>query len=172
MFAVLLLSGVALTAAPVGAAPLADPVGRPVAAAASEGVARAAASAPASFKLKNLETGKCLEVWAGVWTGAAVYVTDCSGSPSQSWSQNGLQLQNAVQGICLDLYNWNNFDGAPVLVWECTGKPNQNWEFYGSQIRSLFSYRCLTVYPANTATGPLVVTANCTGKPNQSWAVV
>ncbi|MFI6228546.1 RICIN domain-containing protein [Micromonospora echinospora] len=171
VFTAVLLAGAALTASPVGANPLRSTAGESTDRAASEEVPQPAEST-SSYRIKNAETGKCLETWAGVWSGAAVFVADCSNSPSQIWVPSGNQLKNSVQGLCLDLYNWNNFDGAPVLVWTCTGAPNQYWNWYGNQIRSGFSFRCLTVYPTSPATGPLVVTANCTGAPNQTWTAV
>jgi hypothetical protein len=90
---------------------------------------------PNVYKLRNLSTGKCLDI-EGPWTtdGTTVHQWGCeeyAQYDSQQWAQivanGGYMFYNAFSQTCLDVREWATGDDASLQIWTCgdTSKANQ-----------------------------------------------
>jgi Ricin-type beta-trefoil lectin domain len=132
-----------------------------------------------AFELRNLATGKCLEV--ADWrtdSGAPVRQWTCHGGANQQWTANSNQLLvNTYSGKCLDVPGASTVWGAQVIQWDCgmfTKPANQLWFVPGVNSPSTgFVYSrlgmVLDVQGSNPADGTPVITWGSNGEANQSW---
>jgi hypothetical protein len=84
----------------------------------------------------NTSTNKCLDIDAN--NGSQLYVFDCDGTNSQSWTVtfdgSAFQLKNVAAGRCLDIPNGNLGNGIRPQMYDCaTGNNNQRFLIWASQ---------------------------------------
>jgi hypothetical protein len=78
--------------------------------------------------LGNSPSG-CLDDGAGN-NGSRVFLTTCTGSASQKWTDVSGKIVNVASGKCLDAdLGTIGEQGTIVQVWSCTGALNQVWTF-------------------------------------------
>ena len=76
----------------------------------------------------NSPTG-CLDDGTGV-NGSRVFLTTCTGSASQQWTDVSGEIVNVASGKCLDAdLGTIGAQGTIVQVWSCSGGLNQIWTF-------------------------------------------
>jgi hypothetical protein len=91
-----------------------------------------------AFMLKNVKSGKCLDMATDVPEGNGVRVQQytCNYQPNQlwwavpvatDWSKGWVELVNLKSWRCLDATGATYVDGAPLQVWGCGGGWNQRW---------------------------------------------
>ncbi|MFC8451589.1 RICIN domain-containing protein [Kitasatospora sp. NPDC057223] len=131
----------------------------------------------APFELRNLATGKCLEV--ADWrtdNGAPVRQWTCHGGANQLWFANSNNvLSNRNSSKCLDVPGASTVWGTQVIQWDCGLRSyNQRWSIPGvnnpsiSQLGSAVGL-VLDVPGSDPADGTPIVTWGANGGTNQSW---
>ncbi|WP_380283299.1 RICIN domain-containing protein [Kitasatospora purpeofusca] len=134
--------------------------------------------APIFFEVRNLATGKCLEV--ADWRtddGAPVRQWTCTGGSNQIWTPNGQQLRNVHSAECLDIPGASRVWGTQVIQWPCSTSPwatNQQWSFPFPGRYSLPGYfssldLVLDVPGGDPSDGVPVVTWGANEGANQKW---
>ncbi|MBK7164032.1 MAG: ricin-type beta-trefoil lectin domain protein [Candidatus Microthrix sp.] len=120
-------------------------------------------------RIRNIDTGNCLDVVGTVTQNQAYTGFPCSGGdrPNQSFVQlnNGAFASAASNAnLCIDA-GYSN--GAAVLPWACKNPvASHQWRVQGTQFQQVGSGRCAEFNPgSNTAQ---VQPCN---RPNQAWAV-
>jgi len=94
------------------------------------------------FRLKNKQSGKCLEV-QGTTNWDAVQINECGDSHFQYWKWKGIQhfhegewlrkfgrLENRASGKCLDVLGDHPVTGDRVALYECTSETVQTKQFW------------------------------------------
>lgn len=67
----------------------------------------------------------------GGGNGAQVYVANCNGSSSQTWTvRSDRTIRNDSSGRCLDVDAAGRNERTPVITYKCSGKSNQRFSFY------------------------------------------
>ncbi|KAJ7669455.1 ricin B lectin domain-containing protein, partial [Mycena polygramma] len=108
--------------------------------------------------------------------GAAVTIAPCTGSTSQSWTQNGQTLV-AYGSKCLDVVDGNSANGAQMQIWSCTpgaGDAAQHFTVTAdSHIQWAGKTKCLDLTGGSLTSGSRVQMWDC-GNPNanQVWKIV
>ncbi|MFB6889094.1 RICIN domain-containing protein [Kitasatospora sp. NPDC056327] len=157
----------ALAAALAGALPLAAP---------GTALAGGVQPTPPYFTLRNLATGKCLEV-ADRRTddGAPVRQWTCHGGPNQQWGIGyaGHGLVSRLSGTCLDVPGGSTVWGTQPVQWQCHLGTNQEWTVPGHGRPELDYLSALglvlDVPGGSTADGTPVVLWGANGGANQLW---
>ena len=138
-----------------------------------------------TFKLVNVNSGKCLDVanWSRT-NNAAVNQFDCHGGANQRWytwtvpGTNRHLIINDWSGQCLDIPGGSLANGAQLQQFSCHGFGNQqfastlfflNWAF---RFQNFTSSKCLDIPNASTASGVRVQQFTCHNGTNQQWRVV
>ncbi|WP_380283300.1 RICIN domain-containing protein [Kitasatospora purpeofusca] len=134
---------------------------------------------PLIFELRNLATGKCLEV--ADWRtddGAPVRQWTCTGGTNQRWAPIGDRLNNVHSLKCLDIPGASRVWGTQVIQWACNTYPaaaNQSWRVPGLGLPSpgyLSSLGLVLDVPGgNPADGTPVATWGANGGANQLWSL-
>jgi hypothetical protein len=139
----------------------------------------------ATFKLVNVNSGKCLDVanWSRT-NQAAVNQFDCHGGANQrwyTWTVPGTSTQliiNDWSGQCLDIPGGSLDNGAQLQQFSCHGFGNQQFSstfFFSSfafRFRNSNSSKCLDIPNASTASGVRVQQFTCHTGTNQQWRIV
>jgi beta-glucanase (GH16 family) len=121
-------------------------------------------TAPVTGRLTGL-AGKCVE-----GTGTAVQLTDCTGSPGQSWTM-GTDNTIRTGGRCLEVAGAGTANGTRVQLADCTGT-GQAWQAQtNGQLVNSGSGRCLDVTDNKTASGTPLQIWDCWGASNQTWTL-
>ncbi|MFY1691134.1 ricin-type beta-trefoil lectin domain protein [Plantactinospora sp. WMMB782] len=122
--------------------------------------------APTSL-LRNVGTGRCLDIPGATTANTQVQVTTCADSAAQRWTRTaGGQLTALGGQKCLDAYNAGTTNGTVVGTYTCNGGANQRWTVNtDGTIRGAQSGLCLDV---NTSTSKVQLWA-CWGGDNQKW---
>ncbi|MFI0531508.1 ricin-type beta-trefoil lectin domain protein [Streptomyces scabiei] len=126
------------------------------------------APAPAG-PVRNVGTGRCLDIPGGTTANIQVQVTTCDDTVGQQWTVTADGQITALGGRrCMDAYNSGTTNGTVVGTWACNGGDNQRWTVGGDgTVRSARSGLCLDV---NTATFKAQLWA-CWGGDNQAWQI-
>ncbi|MFI5986756.1 RICIN domain-containing protein [Streptomyces sp. NPDC051555] len=92
------------------------------------------------WKVKNVNSGKCLDVFDGSSAeGARLQQYRCGGTDSQLWEYVATQtvpeyfkLKNRRSGKCMDVSGRSHDDGAIIHQWTCLDGDdhNQQWRFF------------------------------------------
>ncbi|MFJ5546495.1 RICIN domain-containing protein [Streptomyces sp. NPDC093225] len=87
--------------------------------------------------IKNMNSGKCLEIpWGQNQNGAPAQQWDCNGGRNQQWLDYGTTAadgrhahvyRNVMSNKCLEVADWREDAGAPLRVWDCHWGANQKW---------------------------------------------
>ena len=123
-------------------------------------------------EIKNLESGKCLDVWSASGSDVPDYTNvdfySCSGASNQVFTYDGSTIKHAASGKCLDNDASN---GDSVQIFSCSGASNQAWTAMSSSgaILNKATGKCLDVLGGGTADGTDVWTYTCTGATSQQW---
>ncbi|MEH0532706.1 RICIN domain-containing protein [Streptomyces stelliscabiei] len=119
--------------------------------------------------LRNLGTGRCLDIPGGTTANIQVQVNMCDNTAGRQWTLTADGQITALGGLkCLDAYNSGTTNGTVVGTWACNGGDNQRWTVGGDgTVRSARSGLCLDV---NTATLKAQLWA-CWGGDNQTWQI-
>ncbi|MFC8267677.1 RICIN domain-containing protein [Streptomyces cinereoruber] len=81
-----------------------------------------------TFRLKNVNSGKCLVPYsAGLDNNATVVQWDCSGTNAQDWYWNGSEIRNFQSKRCLSVKDGSSSNGAVLEQFECRGYRAQYW---------------------------------------------
>lgn len=124
--------------------------------------------APTSL-LRNVSTGRCLDIPGGTTANVQVQVDTCANTIGRQWTlTTGGQITALGGQKCLDVYNSGTTNGTVVGTWACTGGDNQRWTVgTDGTVRSVRSGLCLDV---NTATFKVQLWT-CWGGDNQRWQI-
>jgi arabinogalactan endo-1,4-beta-galactosidase len=87
-----------------------------------------------SFALANVNSGKCLDVWA--WStadGGVISQYSCTGGTNQRWTAEDMgsgyvRLRSAHSGKCLDIASSSTADGTQLQQWACGSGQNQQFQ--------------------------------------------
>ncbi|MFE7189358.1 RICIN domain-containing protein [Kitasatospora sp. NPDC057541] len=131
------------------------------------------------FEIRNVATGKCLEVadWSTA-DRAPVRQWTCTGGANQQWSNSNYGLlTNLHSGKCLDVPWDSTAWGTQLMQWPCIelGTPyGQSWRTPGVGRPSPNTVPTplglvLDVYGYDTSDGAPVVTWGANGGDNQLW---
>ncbi|MGI5447572.1 RICIN domain-containing protein [Streptomyces sp. CA-243310] len=132
-------------------------------------------SSTASYRVKNVKSGKLLGV-----VGGALALAPPGPSANLRWmlSTTGdgqYTLVNSATGTLLDVTGASTTDGAPVGVHPPTTGSNQRWAFRGptdwQALQARHSGKCLGVTGASTADAAPVTQYTCDNGPNQQWSL-
>lgn len=83
--------------------------------------------------IKNLRSGKCLEVQNNsITSGARIVQSTCDADNNQRWQRtenpDGSRTYQVVSsGMCLAVQGGSNQNNAPVIQETCNGQPWQKW---------------------------------------------
>ncbi|HSW11668.1 MAG TPA: RICIN domain-containing protein [Solimonas sp.] len=134
--------------------------------------------ADGTYSLKNLNSGKCLDVPnASSNAGVQIQQYSCNGGTAQRFSvshmANGYyRIVNASSGLSLHIASFLVGDNAALLQNEAHGGDNELFTFVayggGYLVKPLHSYKCLDVPGASLSNGALLQQYTC----NQSNAQV
>ncbi|MEV7808718.1 ThuA domain-containing protein [Microbispora sp. NPDC088329] len=121
-----------------------------------------------AYQLKNVKSGKCLDVPAGsTATGTQLVQYSCHPDGHKDQvnqrfylipSGDAYQVNSAVSGLCLDINGNSKADGAALIQWTCSNADNQRFGFTpvsspGVPLTVTASSRCVgtSAYVAVTA---------------------
>jgi hypothetical protein len=123
---------------------------------------------PTTSLLRNLGTGRCLDIPGATTANTQVQVYPCdTNAVAQQWTSTaGGQLTALAGQKCLDAYNAGTANGTVVGTYACNGGANQRWTIgTDGTIRGAQSGLCLDV---NSSTLKVQLWA-CWGGDNQKW---
>lgn len=155
------------------------------------GTATAAPHVYGPFQIRNLHSGKCLEIPDGrKENGVHAQQWDCVKDAGTQWwwedvlsSGDGgqiVRLINMNSGKCLEVADSRTDNGAPVQQWECAGVTTQNWGMSNTciectdpavHITNANSYKDLEVENSYTYNGARVQQWDYAAAPGQFWYV-
>ncbi|GAB3143404.1 ThuA domain-containing protein [Microbispora hainanensis] len=133
-----------------------------------------------AYQLKNVKSGKCLDVPRGsTATGTQLVQYACHPDGHQDQvnqrfylvpSGDAYQVSSAVSGLCLDINGRSTADGAALIQWTCSNDDNQRFAFTpvssspGVPLTVTASSRCVgtSAYVAVTAVNDSDVPATIT----------
>jgi hypothetical protein len=92
-----------------------------------------------AYQLKNVKSGKCLDVPTGS-TATGTQLVQYSCHPDGNTDQvnqrfylipsgDAYQISSAVSGLCLDINGRSQADGAALIQWTCSNDDNQRFGF-------------------------------------------
>jgi hypothetical protein len=124
----------------------------------------------------NGDTSKCLEVVNGNFAnGAAVAISDCTGSARQKWTfTNGnTAVQVAGQNFCLDATSASPGSGTKMKIWQCySGLAAQSWNYASNVLKLQSANQCLDLTDGLKTNGNVVQVWQCyAGSANQQWTL-
>ena len=140
----------------------------------------------ATFRLMNVNSGKCMDVAnASRTNGAAVNQYTCHTGANQRWytwtvpGTNTKLIINDWSGQCLDIPSGSTADGAQLQQFSCHGFGNQQFlsrvfffPFFAFRFQNSNSSKCLGIPNANTASGVRVEQLTCTTGLSQQWMMI
>jgi hypothetical protein len=114
--------------------------------------------------------GRCMDVQHGFTAqGTPLWLYDCNGGPSQTWTAAPDGSLQVFGGNCLD---WLGaaVDGAALISVRCSGSPTQQWRAGpGGRIVNQLSRLCVDVTGGNPAIRTPLQLSTCNGSQEQSW---
>jgi hypothetical protein len=124
---------------------------------------------PTTSQLRNVGTGRCLDIPGATTSNIQVQVYACNNTAAQRWTPTaGGQLTALGGQKCLDAYNAGTTNGTVVGTYSCNSGANQRWTIgTDGTIRGAESGLCLDV---NTTTLRAQLWT-CWGGDNQKWQV-
>jgi Ricin-type beta-trefoil lectin domain len=85
---------------------------------------------PGFFEIRNATYPFCLDATGGGSTnGDRVVINTCTGSDTQYWAYDGVDIVNYAHNKCLDAVVQHIGDGDKVQVWSCNFQIQQGWCF-------------------------------------------
>lgn len=86
------------------------------------------AASVTTFRLKNVNSGKCLLPYsAGLNNNATVVQFTCNGTNSQDWYWAGTEIRNFQSKRCLSVKDASSSNGALLVQYDCNGYATQDW---------------------------------------------
>jgi cytolethal distending toxin subunit A len=85
------------------------------------------------YKIRNVQTGKCLTIAGGRSTDNNVTALqfDCDSDPSRTWRINDaggvFQISNVQTGKCLTIAGGRSTDNNTALQFDCDSDPSRTW---------------------------------------------
>ncbi|MER5883334.1 RICIN domain-containing protein [Streptomyces sp. NPDC001941] len=123
------------------------------------------------YKIRNLNSDKCLAIGNGKTANGAVAIQwDCLDIADQVWWVGGNNIVNFNSGKYLAIGGGNTANGAKAIQWEHTGGNEQAW--YGhtdGHILNWNSDKFLAIGASSTANGAKAVQWEYTGSNGQYW---
>ncbi|MFB7665854.1 RICIN domain-containing protein [Kitasatospora sp. NPDC056138] len=134
-----------------------------------------------TYTIRNMNSGKCLEVadWSQSW-GAQVRQWDCTGGANQKWvkvydTSGGMYYRNVNSGACLEIAGaHSDYNGAPADQWQCNYGSNQQWlDASSGIIPSMIGYKkCLEIGGWSMDNGAPADIWDCgNNQANQRWTL-
>lgn len=136
-------------------------------------------TAGATYTLKGVHSGRCLDVQNGSTAdGANVQLWDCNGATAQQFkfeakSDGYFQVRNIASNKCLDVWGRSTADAAEISQYTCSGGDNQLFKVEdvrsGGVVRLIarHSGKTLDAWGWGTANGTNIVQWPVTGGDNQ-----
>jgi|GEM_PF-1333996 len=135
---------------------------------------------PGTFKLVNVNSGKCLDVanWSRN-SNAPVNQFECHGGANQRWyfwtvpGTGRALIINDWSGQCLDIPGFSLSDGAQLQQFPCHGFANQrfHYAYFNQRLPNENSGKCLDVPNASSANGVRIQQFTCHTGNNQKWRI-
>jgi hypothetical protein len=135
---------------------------------------------PGTFKLVNVNSGKCLDVanWSRN-SNAPVNQFECHGGANQRWyfwtvpGTGRALIINDWSGQCLDIPGASLSDGAQLQQFPCHGFANQrfHYAYFDERLPNENSGKCLDVPNGSTANEVRIQQFTCHSGNNQKWRI-
>jgi pectate lyase C len=136
-------------------------------------------TAGATYTLKGVHSGRCLDVQSGSTAdGANVQLWDCNGATAQQFKFEAkgdgyFQVRNIASNKCLDVWGRSTADAAEISQYTCGGGDNQSFKVEdvrsGGVVRLIAKHsgKTLDAWGWGTANGTNIVQWPVTGGDNQ-----